>query len=181
MRDPVRHRWVRGFQVASVRTVVIRHLGDRVWPTEQLWSMVRTHHDESDEDPADYESEGRVFESPWAHPDKTFGFVGTRPIRFSSLACVPAFGNHFGNHQLAPSVLVVGGSEIAQLEPRPVRAACEAHIRMAELLVEPRELRPVQDVQRRERVAEAAQIEAWCPVGIEELLLWDVRGSSYIR
>ena len=33
--------------------------------------MVRTDHDEPDEDPADYESEGRVFESPWAHPPNT--------------------------------------------------------------------------------------------------------------
>jgi hypothetical protein len=49
-----------GFHTASVRPVVIRPVGDCVWPTEQLWSMVRTDHDEPDEDPADYESEGRL-------------------------------------------------------------------------------------------------------------------------
>src|SRR5262249_38796198 len=58
------------------------------------------------------------------------------------------------------STFKVGGREVAQLEPLPVRAAREAHIRVAELLLEPRELRPVQDVQRCERVAEAVQIEA---------------------
>src|SRR5262249_12112052 len=46
--------------VASIRPVVIRPVGDCVWPTEQLWSMVRTDHDEPDEDSADYESEGRL-------------------------------------------------------------------------------------------------------------------------
>jgi hypothetical protein len=34
--------------------------------SEQPWGMVRTHHDEPDEDPADYESEGRPFESAQA-------------------------------------------------------------------------------------------------------------------
>ena len=107
------HRWVRGFHVASVRTVVIRLLGDCVWPTAQLWSMVRTDHDEPDEDPADYESEGRLFEPAWAHPMKSRIYTGNQEVTAQPFAHVRT--------SLDPKNPVATGLDGTKLEPNSKR------------------------------------------------------------